>query len=68
MIAYKSQLLKTAQTGLLHVLWNLFKKSFSTVEYREESVGVFNPPNPEIRKTLQNRAKPNPIVKTVKNC
>jgi len=28
--------------------------------------GVFNPP--EIPKVLQNRAKLNPIVKTVKNC
>ena len=26
------------------------------------------PPNPEIAKALQNRAKLNPIVKTVKNC
>ena len=30
-------------------------------------VGVFNPPS-EIPKALQNRAKINPIVKTVKNC
>ena len=29
--------------------------------------GVFKPP-PEIPKALQNRAKLNPIVKTVKNC
>jgi len=29
--------------------------------------GGFNPP-PEIPKALQNRAKFNPIVKTVKNC
>jgi len=29
--------------------------------------GMFNPP-PEIPKALQNRAKLNPIVKTVKNC
>ena len=28
----------------------------------------FNPLPPEIPKTLQNRAKLNPIVKTVKNC
>ena len=26
------------------------------------------PPHPEIPKALQNRAKLNPIVKTVKNC
>ena len=30
--------------------------------------GVFNPPPPEIPKALQNCAKLNPIVKTVKNC
>ena len=30
--------------------------------------GVFNPPLPEIPKALQNRAKLNPIVKTVKHC
>jgi len=34
----------------------------------EEEVGGFNAPPPEIPKTLQNRAKLNPIVKTVKNC
>jgi len=32
----------------------------------EGGVGVFKPP-PEIPKALQNRAKLNPIVKTVKN-
>jgi len=30
--------------------------------------GVQTPPPPEIPKALQNRAKLNPIVKTVKNC
>ena len=30
-------------------------------------LGVFKPPPPEIPKALQNRAKFNPIVKTVKN-
>jgi len=30
--------------------------------------GVFNPPPPEIPKALKNRAKLNPIVKTVKDC
>ena len=30
-------------------------------------LGVSNPP-PQIPKALQNRAKLNPIVKTVKNC
>ena len=37
-----------------------------SVAYRG-GVGVFNPPS-EILKALQNRAKLNPIVKTVKNC
>ena len=31
-------------------------------------VGVFKALPPEILKALQNRAKLNPIVKTVKNC
>jgi len=31
-------------------------------------LGCSNPPPPEIPKTLQNRAKLNPSVKTVKNC
>ena len=31
-------------------------------------VGGFKPPPPEILKALQNHAKINPIVKTVKNC
>jgi len=30
--------------------------------------GFKPPPTPEIPKALQNRAKVNPIVKTVKNC
>ena len=31
-------------------------------------VGCSKPPPPEIPKVLQNRAKLNPIVKTVQNC
>ena len=31
-------------------------------------LGCSNPPPPEIPKALQNRAKLNPIVKTVNNC
>ena len=31
-------------------------------------LGAFKPPPSEIPKALQNRAKLNPIVKTVKNC
>jgi len=34
---------------------------------RVKGVGVYPPPPPEIPKALQNRAKLNPIVKTVKN-
>ena len=37
------------------------------VAYRGGVWGV-QPPVPEILKALQNRAKLNPIVKTVKNC
>ena len=38
------------------------------VAYRG-GIGSFKPPpTPEIPKALQNRAKLNPIVKTVKNC
>ena len=41
----------------------------SPVQWRTEGegLGVQTPP-PEILKALQNRAKLNPIVKTVKNC
>jgi len=39
------------------------------VAYRGgEGCEGLNPPPPEIPKALQNRAKLNPIVKTVKNC
>jgi len=34
----------------------------------ERGGGGFQPPPPPIPKALQNRAKLNPIVKTVKNC
>ena len=34
----------------------------------EGGLGFQIPPLPEIPKALQNRAKLNPIVKTVKNC
>jgi len=40
----------------------------ATAQWRSEGgVGGSSPP-PEIPKALQNRAKLNPIVKTVKNC
>ena len=38
-----------------------------TVAYRGGDLGCSNHPPPEIPKALQNRAKLNPIVKTVKN-
>ena len=46
--------LGTLQVGVIH--W-----------HTEGGLGVQTPP-PEIPKALQNRAKLNPIVKTVKNC
>jgi hypothetical protein len=43
--------------------------TLDTTQWRTEGgFGVFNPPPPEILKALQNRAKLNLIVKTVKNC
>ena len=63
------------QTGHVEVNIRALK---SALEFRSQGIsyhsGVprgglsgFNPP-PEIPKALQNRAKLNPIVKTVKNC
>jgi len=50
------------------VIWNMLW-SLCTVAYRGGKFGGSNhPPPPEIPKSLQNRAKLNPIVKTVKNC
>ena len=47
--------------------FNITYTAYTTaVAYRGE--GVFNSPPPEIPKAPQNRAKLNPIVKTVKNC
>ena len=46
--------------------WTDKKWGGTAVVYRG-GVGVFKPP-PEILKALQNRAKLNPVVKTVKNC
>ena len=37
-------------------------------QWRTEGGSGFKIPLPEIPKALQNRAKLNPIVKTVKNC
>ena len=45
----------------------IWRSEQGSVAYRG-GVGVFNPPPPEIPKALHNRAKLNPIVKTVKNC
>ena len=38
------------------------------IQWRTKGGGVFKPPPPEIPKALQNRAKFNPIVKTVQTC
>jgi len=48
------------------VLVYFFISWFSEI-CRETATSNSNPP-PEIPKALQNRAKLNPIVKTVKNC
>ena len=66
---------------MLHQTWELFVQVYNQIptikcsitavtQWRTEGeggFGVFNPP-PEIPKALQNCAKLNPIVKTVKNC
>ena len=46
------------------------KKSgfFKVVRQQWRTEGGSNPPPPEIPKALQNRAKLNPIVNTVKSC
>jgi len=41
---------------------------WSTIVAYRGGVEEFKPPPPEIPNALQNRAKLNPIVKTVKNC
>jgi len=49
---------------------NSLISSFKTILLLSSGVptGGFNHPPPEILKALQNRAKLNPIVNTVKNC
>jgi len=51
--------------------WNLCSLLYTSLvfiyQWHTEGGGV-QPPTPEIPKALQNRAKLNPIVKTVKNC
>jgi len=49
--------------------YNLIIKWVGYMQWRTEGgLGVQHPPPTEITKALQNRAKLNPIVKTVKNC
>jgi len=45
----------------------MWVEEVAAYQWRTEG-GCSNPPPPEIPKALQNRAKLNPIVKTVKNC
>ena len=54
-------------TPLVDKYFNLLKPSGYQWLTEGGGFGVFKPP-PEIPKALQNRAKLNPIVKTVKNC
>ena len=52
---------------IVHTLENIYEKN----QWRTEGGrvwGGWNHPPPEIPKAHQNRAKLNPIVKTVKNC
>jgi len=57
-------------------MYKVIQKELNTLKNVSLSSGVlrwvvwggFKPPPPEIPKTLQNRAKLNSIVKTVKNC
>ena len=46
------------------------RSTHTAPQWRTEGggVGVFKLPHPEIPKALQNSAKLNPIVKTIKNC
>ena len=51
--------------GMLNTILNLLRP----VAHSEEGgLGCSNPHPPEILKSLQNRAKLNPIVKTITNC
>ena len=45
----------------------IMKEQMLLHQWRTREGGSFKPP-PEIPKALQNRAKVNPIVNTVKNC
>ena len=42
--------------------------SNASAQWHTEGRGVQTPPPPKILKSFKNRAKLNPIVKTVKNC
>jgi len=63
--SFKDTLLVAVTTGVI-----VIKTKFVCVQCRAGvgGVGAFKAPPPEIPKALQNRAKLNPIVKTVKNC
>jgi hypothetical protein len=54
----------------VYLLSGLEMKNIASSQWRTEGrgFGVFKPPPPEISNALQNGAKLNPIVKTVKNC
>jgi len=53
----------------IRIFWNVGGNAIRISQWRtERGVWGAEPPPPEIPKALQNRAKLNPIVKTVKNC
>ena len=63
--AYRTQFVTTFY---IHEHTKLIMVIVSGVPKRGGGLGFQTPPPPEIPKALQNRAKLNPFVKTVKNC
>ena len=57
----------TSNTSSQHLSQNTCQSHATQGQWRTGGFGGFKPP-PEILKTLQNGAKLNLIVKTVKNC
>jgi len=63
MESFKDTMLVTVTTGVI-----VIKTKLVCVQWRAEGGGVVQSPPPEIPKALQNHAKLNPIVTTVKTC
>ena len=68
-ISHIRQLLSDSGIQAVSLTARSFGDNCVVLQWRTEGVfGAFKPPPREIPKALQNRAKLNPIVKTVKNC